>query len=144
MPKPLQHKVLLGFDFGMRCIGVAVGQTLTGTASPLPILSAKDGVPDWALVKELIQTWQVDGCVVGLPDDPDYEQEALLQAARRFANKLFGRFHLPTYTISEELTTIAAKRENYQHDRQKIRHDSLAAKLILESWLNDYKRTHHD
>ena len=140
MPKPPSHHVMLGFDFGMKRIGVAVGQLITHTATPTAVLKAKDGVPNWDHIQELINTWQADGLVVGIPLNMDGREQPMTQNARKFANKLAGRFHLPVYTVDERLTTVEAKRENaarHQKGALPEQLDSVAAKLILEQWLRE-------
>ena len=83
---------IIGFDFGTHNIGVAVGQTITGTASPLPALKAKDGQPDWSKVEKMIAEWQPKLLVVGLPLNMDGSEQPLTDLARKFANRLHGRF----------------------------------------------------
>lgn len=135
-------KTLLGFDYGSRRIGVAVGQSITDTASPLPTLKAKDGVPDWALIEKLVSEWKPDGFVVGLPFNMDGTQSKMASQALKFAKRLNGRFDIPCHTIDERLSSREAReisRRNAElagkkyNDREKI--DSLAAQLILETWL---------
>ncbi len=128
MPK---HNTLLGFDFGMRRIGVAVGQMITRTANPVAVLNARDGVPNWEHVQELIDTWNIDAIVVGIPLNMDGSKQPVTFAAQRFANKLSSRYGLPVYTVDERLTTVEAKR----HQQTEL--DSYAAKLILEQWLRE-------
>lgn len=130
---------LLGFDFGTYSIGVAVGQRITGTASPLAALRAKEGQPDWDEVSKLIATWQPQLLVVGLPLNMDGSEQPLTDMARKFANRLHGRFGLPVHLQDERLTTVAAKetlfaRGGYKN-LQKDKVDSAAAQLILEDYL---------
>jgi len=131
---------VLGFDFGTHSIGVAVGQDITGTASPLAALKAKDGQPNWDLVAKLIQTWQPKLLVVGLPLNMDGSEQPLTDLARKFANRLHGRFGLPVELQDERLTTVAAKEELFARggyrQLQKDKIDSAAAQLILEDYLS--------
>ncbi|MDX1525565.1 MULTISPECIES: Holliday junction resolvase RuvX [Idiomarinaceae] len=131
---------VLGFDFGTHSIGVAVGQAITGTASPLAALKAKDGQPNWDLVAKLIQTWQPKLLVVGLPLNMDGSEQPLTDLARKFANRLHGRFGLPVELQDERLTTVAAKEELFARggyrQLQKDKIDSAAAQLILEDYLS--------
>lgn len=127
-----EQSILLGFDFGMRKIGVAVGQMITRTANPLTMLKAEDGIPHWELVRELIKIWDIDAIVVGIPLNMDGSTQPLTFAARKFARRLHARFGLPVYTVDERLTTIAAKRT-----KNVTQLDSYAAKLILEQWLGE-------
>jgi putative Holliday junction resolvase len=126
----------LGFDFGTRRIGVAFGQTVSGTARPLAVLPAFDGIPDWNQVAKLIDTWQPDALVVGMPYNMDGSEGELVTRARKFANRLHGRFHLPCYGIDEHLSSRAAEELADSSDEPV---DSIAAQLILESWLAELK-----
>jgi putative Holliday junction resolvase len=131
-------RTLLGFDFGTRRIGVAVGQELTGNASPLVTLKAQNGAPDWTEVERLIRDWQPDAVVVGLPLNEDGSAHAITAGARRFGNRLHGRYQLPVYWIDERLSSAEATSRladnKIKTDRQNI--DKVAAQIILESWLN--------
>ncbi|RUO58691.1 Holliday junction resolvase RuvX [Pseudidiomarina insulisalsae] len=133
---------LLGFDFGTHNIGVAVGQTITGTASPLSALKAKDGQPDWQKVQALIKEWQPTRLVVGLPLNMDGTEQLLTDKARKFANRLHGRFGLPVELQDERLTTVAAKEELFARggyrELSKDKIDSAAAQLILEDYLSHH------
>lgn len=131
-----KHKVLLGFDFGMKRIGVAVGQTITCSAQALTVLAAKDGIPNWQLIAELLQTWHTDGCVIGAPYNMDGSHQHVTYAAKKFAARLREKFKLPVYLMDERLTTIEAKAQLYAKPKaSRTEIDSYAAKLILESWL---------
>lgn len=142
MPEKTKHHVVLGIDFGMRRIGIAVGQIVTQTATPLTILKATDGNPRWEDIEALIQTWNVDGLIVGIPYNMDGSEQTMTHTARRFTNKLRARFGLPTYTIDERLTTIEAKYHqlsSHHVQRKKFTTlDSYAAKIILEQWLREH------
>lgn len=137
MPKAKEPNTLLGFDFGMRQIGVAIGQAITKTATPLTILKAEDGVPNWDLIAEMIVTWAVEAFVVGIPYKMDGSEQAITLAARSFGRKLHGRFHLPVFFMDERLTSKEAKNIAQLAYSDKTRIDSIAAQLILESWLRE-------
>lgn len=131
-----QHRVLLGFDFGIKRIGIAVGQELTGTASELATLTSPDGGPDWKGISRLIDEWQPDALVLGLPLNADGSDHEVTRLARRFGNRLKGRYNLPVFTIDERLSSIEAERqlaEQGRFDKEDV--DKLAARIILESWL---------
>ena len=138
MPKVTNQRRILAFDFGTHRIGVAFGQELTGTATPLPILPARDGIPDWGQIEKLIQEWQPDAFVVGLPVNMDGTAGPITPRARKFGNRLHGRFHKPIHTMDERLSSIEAK-EKLAEATQKnsIGLDSMAATLILESWFRE-------
>ncbi|MCK4608879.1 MAG: Holliday junction resolvase RuvX [Gammaproteobacteria bacterium] len=133
------NQTLLGFDFGLKRIGVAVGQSITGTASPLQIVAATQGKPDWEVITKLIATWQPQALVVGIPYTMEDEEQEITHAARRFARRLNHRYHLPVHEVDEKLTTKTAREDIYAKGGykalQKTAIDSIAAKLILEDWL---------
>ena len=136
MPDP-SIDVVLGFDFGMRHIGVAVGQTITNSATALSVIKAKDGIPDWDIIGEFIQTWRAKALVVGIPYNMDGSEQELTKLAEKFSRRLKERFQLPVYTVDERLTTFAAKQslQNKNDAKKPHRLDSVAAKIIVESWL---------
>ncbi|MGV6806289.1 MAG: Holliday junction resolvase RuvX [bacterium] len=132
------HLSLLAFDFGTRQIGVATGQTATNSASPLTVLKARDGVPDWNQLAQLIEEWQPNAALVGMPLNMDGTESELCQRVRKFANRLHGRFGLDVHLVDERLSTFDAK-QNAEH-RASYRDnpiDAEAAALILQSWLDD-------
>lgn len=134
---------LLAFDYGLRRIGVAVGSTVTATASPLPPLLARDGQPDWLLVEKLLKEWSPTRLVVGLPLTEEGEEQALTLASRRFAGRLHGRFGLPVDHVDERYSTKAVREELFERggykELQKKSVDSRAACLILEGWFEQHR-----
>ena len=130
---------LLAFDFGTRKIGLASGQSLTGTGSPLPALPCREGIPDWEQVRRLLAEWQPDLLLVGLPLNMDGTDSDLSQRARRFAGRLKGRFGKPVQLIDERLSTREARERLGDHYRggSDPRVDSMAAVLLIESFFND-------
>ena len=132
---------VLGFDYGTRQIGVAVGQTLTGNARPLKELRARDGIPDWEQIAALLKEWQPDALIVGLPLNMDGTPSEMSARAEKFARRLHGRFQLPVHCIDERLSTFEAKqtlRDSGRRAPTSYRDnpvDSLAAALLLETWL---------
>src|SRR6185437_5451854 len=98
-------KIVLGFDFGMKYIGVAVGQSITYSASPLTTLLAKDGIPAWQEVEQLLEKWRPQDLIVGVPLNMDGTQQLLTFCARRFIKRLHARFKLPVYEVDERLTS---------------------------------------
>lgn len=132
-------RTIIAFDFGLRQIGVAVGNCLLGTTQPLPILRAKEGIPDWDLVAGLIEVWRPDLLIVGDPINMDDSDSQFSERARKFARRLHGRLGLPVEMTDERLSSFTAK-----HDRRQQGHrgdfttqpiDSYAAELILQTWL---------
>jgi putative holliday junction resolvase len=135
-------QILLGFDFGMKKMGVAVGQIVTKSATPLTLLKAKDGIPSWEQIKDLIKTWGADTLVVGIPYNMDGSEQEVTFAAKKFAVRLKNHYHLPVFLVDERLTSVQARHDlndksNLQHADTNV--DSVAAKLILESWFRDHK-----
>jgi putative Holliday junction resolvase len=137
--KPL--RLLLGFDYGSKQIGVAVGQVITGQARELCILKAQNGVPDWQKVEALIKEWQPDAIVVGLPLNMDGPKSEMSDRAEKFARRLNGRFNLPVHTHDERLTTYEAKGQRLQQGQNSGYRerpvDALAAALLLQGWLEE-------
>ncbi len=131
--------VYIGFDFGYKRIGVAVGQQLTCSASPLPTLSAKQGIPDWNSVAKIITQWTPNAIIVGIPTCIDGKELYTTSAARRFAKELGKRFSLPVHLVDERLTTVEARGQLFaQGGYRKIKKtevDGIAACVILEQWL---------
>lgn len=135
-----QIMTLLGFDYGTRKIGVAVGQQLTGTATPLTTLHLVSNNPDWQGIEKLLTEWQPDALVVGLPIGPEENETPMTTAARKFCRQLEGRFHLPVHLADERLTSREAwSRIGGIAVRDVTRIDSMAAKLILETWFSAHE-----
>lgn len=128
---------LLGFDYGTKKIGIAVGQTMTGTASPLVTLRAIQQKPDWNKISQLIDNWQPEALVVGLPFDMDDNETEIAPMARRFARQLEGRYRLPVHMSDERLTSQIARQELGRAVKNYEELDAMAAKLILETWLSE-------
>jgi putative Holliday junction resolvase len=128
--------VLLGFDYGTRRIGVAVGETVTGRARPLGLVPVHRNRPDWTVVTRLIDEWRPGRLVVGLPLTLDGEEQPASDGARRFGRQLEGRYRLPVELVDERLTTRAAREELAGAGRWRDPADPVAAQLILEGWLN--------
>jgi putative Holliday junction resolvase len=132
--KPKKNKpegVVIGFDFGLRRIGVAIGQTITQTASPEAIVNSKDGKPDWEHISKIFEQWQPVAILVGLPMRLDGTEQALTQPARKFGQRLSGRYNRPLYFIEEQLSSIEAESRGLK--QQHI--DDHAAQILLENWL---------
>lgn len=142
-----QPKLLLGFDFGSKQIGIAVGQALTRQARPLSNLKARDGIPNWDDIAALIKEWQPDALVVGLPLNMDGSASEMSIRAEKFARRLHGRFGLPVHTQDERLTTFAAKSELPKNQRNSSQKnalvDDLAAAILLEDWLKNLPPTNN-
>jgi putative Holliday junction resolvase len=131
---------VIGFDFGLKRIGLATGQTITGTASPLVTLEAVSQQPDWESIEAQIRQWKPDALVVGIPYQPDGGESDITRAARNFSRKLEQRFTLPVYTIDESFSSYEAEDQLKQdikiskHNKHEI--DKMAAAIIVQSWLD--------
>ena len=135
-----QARTLLAFDFGLTQVGVAVGNAVLGTCEPLAVLRAREGQPSWEHVATLLEEWQPDLLLVGDPLNMDGSPSEIGVRARRFARRLHGRFGKPVELVDERLTSHAAKAEarerGHRGDYRQDPVDSLAASLILRSWLD--------
>ncbi|MDZ7735111.1 MAG: Holliday junction resolvase RuvX [Gammaproteobacteria bacterium] len=131
-----RHTTLLGFDFGDKRIGVAVGQTLTGTATALTTVAMHQQKPDWPAITRLVNEWQPDALVVGIPLTMTGDDQPLTDRAKAFARRLEGRYHLPVYGVDERLSSHAAR--NNLRSTHEV--DSEAARIILETWLSEHDR----
>ncbi|AYC20668.1 Putative pre-16S rRNA nuclease [Dickeya dianthicola] len=131
-------RTLLAFDFGTRSIGVAIGQEITGTARPLTSLKAQDGVPDWQKVEKLLNEWLPALIIVGLPLNMDGTEQPLTARARKFAQRLHGRFGVKVDLHDERLSTVEARADLFERggfralDKGSV--DAASAVIILESW----------
>lgn len=127
---------VLGFDFGTKKIGVAVGHTVMHTASPLCQLKAQDGVPNWDEMDAVFKEWEPKLIVVGLPFHADGSESPLVPKARSFGKKLkkrYADYGIECYFIDEHLTSFEARQLAKSNKKSLI--DATAAMLILETWL---------
>lgn len=135
------ERTILGFDFGKKYIGVAIGQELTGTASALGSVKARDGIPDWNSMGKFINEWQPDFLVVGLPLNMDGSEQQLTLDAKKFGNRLAGRYGLKVAFQDERLTTATAKEALFAdggyRNLKKDNIDAASAKLIIESYFEN-------
>lgn len=132
---------VLGFDYGRRRIGVAVGQTVTRSATPLTTLNATADGPDWARLLALIAEWRPAGLVVGVPYNADGTPHDLTHEVLAFASALGERTGLPVHQVDERLSSAEAEatlREQRGPGRKQVAKadiDAAAACVILNSWL---------
>ncbi|GAA0414790.1 Holliday junction resolvase RuvX [Massilia aurea] len=122
--------IVLGFDFGIKRIGIAMGNTLTGQAQPLRVVSAIDNATRFQIIGELIAQWQPARLIVGEPRHPDGAEHDMTLRSRRFANQLHGRFNLPVELVDERYSSavIASKRGDVIDDK--------AAAIILQQYFD--------
>ncbi|WP_076407897.1 Holliday junction resolvase RuvX [Shewanella sp. UCD-KL12] len=132
---------VLGFDYGTKSIGVAIGQSLTGSANPIGSIKAVDGIPKWEELGMLIEEWQPDLVVVGLPLNMDGTEQEITQRAKKFANRINGRFGVKIATQDERLTTADAKARLFEFGGYKAltkgQVDAMSAVLIIESFFEN-------
>jgi putative Holliday junction resolvase len=125
----------MGFDFGTQFIGIAVGQKTVGSATPLKPIAAKEGQPNWDDLARIIKEWQPEQFVVGIPYNMDGSDSELSRRAARFGRRLEGRYGISWIGMDERLSSFDAKSSMQDSGTPiKGRIDSIAAKLILESW----------
>ena len=130
---------LIGFDFGERRIGVAVGETSTRIANPLGAIEESANEPRFRAIGRIVDEWQPAGFVVGRPRHADDSEHAIAKLAEKFARRLQARYHLPVEFIDETLTSAVAEsqlRETRTRRGRKSDVDALAAALILQSFLD--------
>ena len=128
----MNNQTVMGFDYGERRIGVAVGQTVTRTAQALITLRVQNGQIDWPAIAELIATWRPSQLVLGLPGNNDGQIHPNAAPIARFARRLAGRFQLPVAFVDERLSSYAAAEDPAA---RRLGLDAVAARLILETWL---------
>jgi putative holliday junction resolvase len=119
-------KTILAFDFGEKRIGVAVGNTITKTAEALKIIQEKNQDEKFKAIENLIEEWQPQLLVVGLPTHPDGAEHEMTLKAKRFGNQLHGRFQKEVVWVDERYTSVSIQDGN----------DALAAQLILQQYLD--------
>lgn len=138
----MANRTIIAFDFGTLSIGIAIGQEITATARPLTAIKAKDGKPNWLNIEKIIQEWQPELAIVGLPLNMDGTEQPISNQARKFANRLHGRFGIQVTLHDERLTTIEARAQLFNQggyralNKSKI--DSISAVIILESWFEQH------
>ena len=136
---------VLGFDYGARRIGVAVGNAVIGSARALDVVGNGANGPDWIRISTLLREWRPDALLVGLPLTLDAGEQANSHAARAFADALHERHGLPVKMVDERLTSRAAS-ERFAERRAggsaKRKHaaalDAIAAEIIVDQWLREH------
>jgi putative holliday junction resolvase len=138
-----RDETYLGFDYGEKNIGVAVGQRVTGTASRLETIRSVNQAARWEAIGRLVETWQPNGFVVGLARQQDGRDNPITQPTLRFCRQLEGRYGLPVHTMDETLSTVESRHLFYANRSKRSAEfldfkDTLAAELILQSWLREH------
>ena len=129
---------ILAFDFGTQYIGVAVGQTITKTSSPLIVINvAREGAEIWKTISNLIDEWKPDQMLVGKPLNMDGTSSDMMKKVDPFFQKLQKISNIPCELVDERLTSFEAK-QLMQKDSKDGRIDDLAAKIFLDNWIEHY------
>ena len=126
------NSIVMSFDFGMKRIGVAVGQKVTQTASGLGVVQAFDGIPKWDYLDKIVLDWQPERFIVGLPINMDGSNSEMSKKAQKFSRRISSRYNIRSEMFDERLTTFEARERD-----GKTHVDAIAAKIILESWLRE-------
>ncbi|MGE8523856.1 Holliday junction resolvase RuvX [Acinetobacter pseudolwoffii] len=138
MPDVNTPQTIMAFDFGTQKMGMAVGQSLIASASPLPLFPMKDGIPNWDELLKIVKSHQPNLFLVGLPLNMDDSESELSTRARKFARRLRHQTNIETLMVDERLTTREARDELDHYQAQgrgkKLSADSIAAALLIESW----------
>ena len=141
MPETTQAQTIMAFDFGTQKMGMAVGQALIESATPLALFPMKDGIPQWENLLKIIKQHQPQLFLVGLPLNMDDSESELSTRARKFAKRLRHQSNIRTLMVDERLTTREARDELDHYQAQgrgkKLAADSLAAALLIESWYRE-------
>ena len=131
MREQLPPKTVLGFDFGLKRIGIAVGNTLTKQAQPLTVLRSSDNLTKFNAIARLLDEWQPDICIVGVPYHSDGTPHEMTQRCRRFANQLHGRFGMSIELVDERYSSAVLPQTRDEWI------DAQAAAIILQQYFDD-------
>ena len=133
----------LCFDYGLKRVGVATGQTITCTAQAETTIQWQVASPPWQAVDTLLSKWKPDAVVVGIPRNMDGTSHDLTIAATEFANEIHTRFNVTVHHMDERLSSSEAEalyksqRLSGRRKQDKSIIDALAAQIILESWMRE-------
>lgn len=130
---------VLGFDYGERRIGVALGNEVTRTAQPLAVIQNVNTEHRFSEIKKLLDVWQPVKLAVGLPVQADGSEQKMTRLAKRFGNQLTGRFNLPVYWVDERYSTMAAELviKNSKSHAVNVEVDAQAASIILQQYFDE-------
>jgi putative Holliday junction resolvase len=135
-----EHETVIAIDFGLRNLGIAVGNTVSNTARPLTVMRARDGKPDWEALTSLLAEWQPDRVLVGHPLNMDGTESEMGLRAKKFSRQVEGRLNITVTMVDERLSSREAKalaREaGHPGDFSNEPVDDQAAAIILTTWLN--------
>ncbi|MBK4764796.1 MAG: Holliday junction resolvase RuvX [Pantoea sp. Brub] len=138
----MNPKIILGFDFGMKNIGVAIGQTITRISSPLMTINSKCNKINWSKIDSLLTKWQPNLIIVGLPLNMDGTEQSFTKITRKFVNCLKDKYKIQVYLQDERLTTVQARIDLFEQGGysclKKKLINSKSAAIILQDWINKY------
>ncbi len=134
-------ETVLAFDFGLKQIGIAFGQTITNQSTGIKIIKAKNGIPNWDEIKIIVEEWNPKTLIVGLPVNMDNSESEMSSLARTFAKNLKDRIHNSVKLMDERLSSREAKNKvkEFSKNFNTTKADHIAAAFILQSYLNDPK-----
>ena len=139
----MSARTYLGFDYGTKHLGIAVGGSASGRAEALATATVHQSLPDWPLLDRLVAEWKPAALIVGLPLNMDDSENTMTQAARKFGHRLQGRYNLPVHLVDERLTSVAAKNTLVESrtpwKQRKAKVDKLAAQTILQAYLDEQR-----
>lgn len=134
------YNLILAFDYGTSKIGVAVGQQITQTATPLAQITWKNN--NWQLIDQVIHEWQPDAILIGIPTKMNGDWQKITTLAKAFANTVKTRYRVAVFEVDERLSTKSAKSTIFAASGykglQKNKVDSVAAAIILEQWMQEF------
>ncbi|CEN55526.1 Holliday junction resolvase RuvX [Candidatus Methylopumilus turicensis] len=151
--QPTFAGTVLGFDFGLKRIGVASGEHMLGIAHPLTTLNAESNDDRFNLIANLIKEWKPTTLIVGLPLSLDGQENEVTLLSKKFARRMDGRFNLPIIMIDERFSSAEASQSlsesGIKGRKQKPMLDQMAAQVILQSYFDTIthemsKRQHHE
>lgn len=141
----MRDETLLAFDFGMKRIGVAVGELRLGQARAVQTINAEANAARFAAIEKLIAEWQPTRLLVGQPLNEDGTPHEMTARCERFANQLRGRFALPVEPVDERFSSVVAEDElrtrGVDWRKSKTLVDAEAARIILQSWMDSHAHT---
>ncbi len=127
---------ILGFDFGLKRIGVAVGNSILKQAQPLTIITAATNDDKFSAIAKLVAEWEPDLAIVGLPLHPDGAEHEMTVRCRRFANQLHGRYGIQTVLVDERYSSAVLSQARGEYI------DDAAAAIILQQYFDDHHNEH--
>jgi putative Holliday junction resolvase len=140
MSPGMRDETLLAFDFGMKRIGVAIGELRLGQARDLTTIHAEANEIRFSAIEKLLAEWRPGRLIVGRPLNDDASPHDMTARCERFANQLHGRYGLPVELVDERFSSVEADADLRQRGldwrQRKARVDAVAARIILQNWFD--------